>query len=138
MPALSWAPRLGVAWDVTGDQKTAIRASGGIFYNFINRSQYLYSGGPLISRVRQVLNSTLDELDDVARTGNLVERPQQGNLPAHFPLPLHGNQMPQGELQPEKNYQGNVAFQRDIGFKTVAEVAWVGKLRTPLLARQDS
>ena len=39
---------------------------------------------------------------------------------------MHGEQLPQGELQPEKNYQGNVAFQRDIGFKTVAEVAWVG------------
>ena len=61
MPALSWAPRVGIAWDVTGDQKTAIRASGGIFYNFINRSQYLYNGGPLVSQVRSVLNATLDE-----------------------------------------------------------------------------
>jgi hypothetical protein len=126
MPALSWAPRFGIAWDVTGDQKTALRASGGIFYNFINRSQYLYNGGPLVSRVRSVLNSTLDELDDVAQAGLLVESPQQANLPAHFALALHGNQMPQGKLQPEKNYQGNVALQRDIGFKTVAEVAWVG------------
>ncbi len=126
MPALSWAPRFGIAWDVTGDQKTALRASGGIFYNFINRSQYLYNGGPLVSRVRSVLNSTLDELDDVAQAGLLAESPQQANLPAHFALALHGDQMPQGELQPEKNYQGNVAFQRDIGFKTVAEVAWVG------------
>ena len=30
-----------MAWDVFGDGKTAIRAAGGIFYNFINRSQYL-------------------------------------------------------------------------------------------------
>ena len=126
MPFLSWAPRFGIAWDLTGDQKTAIRASGGIFYNFINRSQYLYNGGPLISRVRSVLNSTLDEMTAAARGGNLVESPQQANLPAHFPLALHGKQLPQDELQPEKNYQGNVAFQRDIGFKTVAEVAWVG------------
>jgi hypothetical protein len=33
--------------------------------------------------------------------------------------------MPQGDLEPEKNYQANIAFQRDIGFNTVAEVAWV-------------
>jgi hypothetical protein len=126
MPALSWAPRFGIAWDVTGDQKTAIRASGGIFYNFINRSQYLYNGGPLVSQVRSVLNSTLDELDDVARVGNLVVSPQQVNIPAGYEIPMHGEQLPQGKLQPEKNYQGNVALQRDIGFKTVAEVAWVG------------
>jgi hypothetical protein len=53
-------------------------------------------------------------------------RPQQVNIPAGFAIPMRGEQLPQGELQPEKNYQGNVAFQRDIGFKTVAEVAWVG------------
>jgi hypothetical protein len=126
MPALSWAPRFGMAWDVTGDQKTAIRASGGIFYNFINRAQYLYNGGPMISRVRQVLNSSITELQDVARRGQLVETPQQVNLPAGYPITLRGQQLPQGKLSPETNYQGNVAFQRDIGFKTVAEVAWVG------------
>jgi hypothetical protein len=31
-----------------------------------------------------------------------------------------------GKLEPEKNYQANVAFQRDLGFHTVAEIAWVG------------
>ena len=126
MPALSWAPRIGMAWDLTGDQKTALRASGGIFYNFLNQGQYLYSQGPLVSRVRSILNATLDDIDDVTAAGNLVESPQQANLPAGFDLALHGNQMPQGKLQPEKNYQVNVAVQRDIGFKTVAEVAWVG------------
>ncbi len=126
MPALSWAPRIGMAFDLTGDQKTALRASGGIFYNFLNQGQYLYNEGPLVSRVRSILNATLDEIDDVTASGNLVESPQQANLPAGFDLALHGNQMPQGKLQPEKNYQVNVAVQRDIGFKTVAEVAWVG------------
>ena len=126
MPALSWAPRIGMAFDLTGDQKTALRASGGIFYNFLNQGQYLYNEGPLVSRVRSILNATLDDIDDVTASGNLVESPQQANLPAGFDLALHGNQMPQAKLQPEKNYQVNVAVQRDIGFKTVAEVAWVG------------
>ena len=110
----------------TGDQKTALRASGGIFYNFLNQGQYLYNEGPLVSRVRSILNATLDDIDDVTASGNLVDSPQQANLPAGFDLALHGNQMPQAKLQPEKNYQVNVAVQRDIGFKTVAEVAWVG------------
>ncbi|MBI4476620.1 MAG: TonB-dependent receptor [Acidobacteria bacterium] len=127
MPPLSWAPRLGFAWDVTGDGKTAIRAAGGIFYNFINRSQYLYNGGPLIARTRTILNATLDDVAEVARAGvGFVESPATGNLPAGAPLIVHGNQMPQGKLQPEKYYQANVAFQREIGFDTVAEVAWVG------------
>jgi Carboxypeptidase regulatory-like domain len=127
MPAASWGPRAGVAWDVTGNGKTAIRASGGICYNFINRSQYLYNGGALIARTRTILNATIDDVTAFAKAGTqFAESPQTANLPAGFSLPLHGNQMPQGKLQPEKNYQANVAFQRDIGFNTVAEVAWVG------------
>ena len=34
--------------------------------------------------------------------------------------------MAPGKLQPETYYQANVAFQRDIGFNTTAEIAWVG------------
>ena len=36
MPYFSYGPRVGFAWDLTGDGKTAIRAAGGIFYNFLN------------------------------------------------------------------------------------------------------
>jgi hypothetical protein len=127
MPSLSWGPRLGMAWDVSGDGKTAIRAAGGIFYNFINRAQYLYGGGPLIAQDKVVRNATIDDVAAFATAGTLfAESPQTGNLPAHSPLPLHGNQAPQGTLRPETYYQGNVAFQRDIGFNTTAEIAWVG------------
>src|SRR2546425_1721496 len=127
MPALSWGPRAGMAWDVFGDGRTAIRASGGIFYNFINRSQYLYSGGPLIASDKVVRNATLDDVTAFASAGTqFAESPQTANLPAGAPLLLHGNQMPQGKLQPEKNYQANIAFQRDIGFRTVAQAALVG------------
>ena len=72
MPALSWGPRIGMAWDVTGDGKTAIRAAGGIFYNFINRSQYLYNGGPLIAREKVVRNATHRRCDGLRSGGHAV------------------------------------------------------------------
>ncbi len=128
MPPLDLGPRVGFAWDVTGDGKTALRAAGGIFYNFLNQGQYLYDGAsPLIAKENIVRNATLDDVAAIGRAGALLaETPQQANLPAEYPLALHGNQLPQGKLRPETYYQGNVAFQRDIGFNTTAEIAWVG------------
>jgi hypothetical protein len=124
LPMFSWAPRAGFAWDVLGDGKTAIRASGGIFYNFV-AGMYPFNGGPLISRVTVIRNSTIPEITSYAGSTQLPEDPQQTALPDGFPLTLHGQTIPVGKLEPEKNYQANVAFQRDIGFNTVAEVAYV-------------
>ena len=129
MPALSWAPRVGLAWDVFGDGKTAIRASGGIFYNFINRSQYRYNGGALVSQHPH--GPQLDARRTRRRRprdGSFVESPQQVNIPAGFATPMHGEPDAAGRARAGKNYQVNLAFQRDIGFNTVAEVAWVANI----------
>ena len=80
-PFSRWGPRIGVAWDVTGDGKTAIRAAGGIFYNFINRSQYLYDGGPLIAQDKVVRNATHRRCDGLRAGGHAVRRkPADGQL----------------------------------------------------------
>jgi hypothetical protein len=127
-PMWSYAPRIGLAWDVFGDGKTAVRASTGVFYNFVNRSSYGFSGGALVSSVRSIRNSTISDLATAAAGGTFVESPQNTRIPPGFGLPLHGNQLPQGELEPERNYHVNLAFQRDIGFNTVAEVAYVSNI----------
>jgi hypothetical protein len=56
---------------VTGDGKTAIRSAAGIFYNFINRGQYLYTGGPLISRQKVVRDATIDDVVAFAKGGTV-------------------------------------------------------------------
>ena len=38
------SPRAGVAWDVTGDGRTAVRSSYGLAYDFVS-AQYLYIAG---------------------------------------------------------------------------------------------
>ena len=51
-PYLVAAPRFGMAWNVTGDGKTAIRASAGIFYNFprsTGTGGYSFAGGCPVS-----------------------------------------------------------------------------------------
>jgi len=47
------SPRVGLAWDVTGDGRTAVRSSYGIAYDFVS-AQYLYMAGsspPFSNRV---------------------------------------------------------------------------------------
>jgi hypothetical protein len=128
LPMWSWAPRVGFAWDVFGDGKTALRASTGVFYNFV-AGLYPFNGGPLVSRVRTIQNATLADLTTLAASGTaFAESPQGTALPHGFPLTLYGKQLDPGELEPERNYQANIAFQRDIGFNTVAEVAYVANI----------
>jgi hypothetical protein len=139
MPYLSWGPRLGIAWDLTGDGKTAIRAAGGIFYNFLNQGQYAFDGGPLITQDKIIRNASIDDVATFAKAGTqFAETPQQTGLPDGFALPLHGNQMAPGKLRPETYYQGNIAFQRDIGFNTTAEIAWVGNFGRNFWRLKDS
>jgi hypothetical protein len=94
----------------------------------VNRGSYGFSGGALVSRSRQINNSTLTDLTTAAANGNFVESPQNTRIPFGFGLPSHGQEIGEGTLQPERNYHINLAFQRDIGFNTVAEIAYVSNI----------
>jgi len=117
-PYLVAAPRFGFAWNVTGDGKTALRASTGIFYNFprsTGTGGYNFAGGCPVSCSNSIRYATFA---DVAAAGS-------GGGPALLQTPQ--NTFVGGYDQPlAKSYNGNVAFQRDIGFHTTAEIAWVG------------
>ncbi len=128
LPMFSWAPRVGFAWDVFGDGKTAIRASTGVFYNFV-AGLYPFNGGALVSRTRTIRNATIADIATLAASGTaFAESPQTAALPNGFPLALPGKTLDPGKLEPERNYQANLAFQRDVGFNTVAEVAYVANI----------
>src|SRR6185436_5266078 len=118
-PYFVYAPRVGMAWNVTGDGKTALRASSGIFYNFprsTGTGGYAFAGGCPVSCSNQLRWATFDDVAAFAGGSsalNLVQTPVGVNV-GGFDQPL------------AKSYNVNVAFQRDIGFNTVAEIAYVG------------
>jgi hypothetical protein len=41
-PKLAFAPRLGIAWDPTGSDKTSVRLGGGVFYNQLDGRDWYY------------------------------------------------------------------------------------------------
>jgi outer membrane receptor protein involved in Fe transport len=115
-PYLVAAPRVGFAWDVTGDGRTALRASTGIFYNF-PRGGYNFIGFPPVSFDRVIRNATINDIANAATVG--VQSADNPISAGYATLDGQKKTMP-------RSYNGNVAFQRDLGFSTVVEVAWVG------------
>ncbi len=105
-----FAPRLGFAYDPFGDGKTAIRASSGIFYNRTFASVPGSGGAPVV-------------YTPVIYYGHISEIPQDSTNEVISPVAastIAGNQ------KVETDYQYNFTIQRDIGFNTVVDVAYVG------------
>jgi len=121
-PMLVAAPRFGIAWDVKGDGRSAIRASTGMFYSIPGEqggSQPTYVGSAPISFNQSVSNITMDQLAAFSTGGSTLTFTNNpiGSAIAtvegkHFPLPI--------------GYNANVAYQKDVGFSTVVEGAYVG------------
>jgi hypothetical protein len=103
------APRIGFAWDVTGDGRTAIRGGAGVFYDRYNDDSVLD-----LIELPPVLNTyttNYTTLPDLL-SSPLTATPTAVRLIRDFDPPVV--------------YNWSVGVQRDIGFLLVGDVAYVG------------
>jgi len=104
-------PRIGFAWDVFGDGKMAIRASFGVFQNLLNLGGQAGESGaaPVV-------------FTPVVYYGTISQIPQASAAEAISPTTASVNQ---GNQKPAHSDEANFTIQRDIGFNTVVDVAYV-------------
>ena len=120
------APRLGVAWDVFGDGRTAVRGAFGLFYGTIGGNMWntTADGQPFTTRQQFDNPGTLRDPYSTLPGGSPFPYEYSPQSPRFVtPAQISG---PSLDFVMAKTYQMNVAVQRQLTSDLSATVAYVG------------
>ncbi len=125
------SPRIGGAWDPSGNGKTAIRAGGGLFYGSVSDNEWNQPASAQPFAVRQTFNS-INSFTNVY--GNPASFPNGDPFPYAY-SPQHPRFLSAASIaavgqayQWPLVYQFNTAVQRQLPFNVSATAAYVGTL----------
>ena len=123
-----WDPRVGFAWDVTGDGRTALRGGAGVSHEYLSHATYLNNS-----------NVSPNGLIISLGAGTSLDNPWAGypggnpfpytfnpnNRAAAFPAYTSFLPFPP-DLTPTRQYSWNIAIQREITSRWSAAATYIG------------
>jgi Carboxypeptidase regulatory-like domain/TonB dependent receptor len=123
----NFAPRVGFAWTIGDDQATVLRGGYGIYYDQspLAPAEALYFNSPFFD------NNIFFSLPGLPLTLN-------DPFPSFFPFPLPDSALAiQRDLRTGYMQHWNFNVERQLGSKSVLEIAYVGSKGTKLLTARD-
>jgi hypothetical protein len=120
-PSIQVAPRVGFSWDVMGDGRTAVRGGFGIFPDRFNDDIILQ----------------LVELPPLVNTPTANYTTISQLLSTPLSLSPATARFIDSDFKPQHIYNYSIGVQRDLGWKLVADVAYVGSKGRRLLQTRN-